>query len=609
VKNHPVAVRDHFAGFNSTDQPDRIDDAQLVECVNAICDYTGRIGKPGGFYPVTLASALGITSPLGNQRVWTLERTRGKDGNQRAVGIVGSTMLRSVQNSIAVPWELVTFPDSIRAPELNQAGSVVFRSRYAYHSNLDDIPFRVKMEEDDGSPASLEAEPLGLRPPLHPPFVSLAAATVGDLFGPGTCTAFVCTFVYGDRGESGPSPRMGLQLLSTESYDSFGLKDIPIGPTGCTSRKIYRTKIGAGKVTGNSGGGNVLQAYNPLHEEYFFLAEIADNTTTTLTVGKTGTSSGEDSTLDYTQREPPFRPYPPRAAYMVQHLDRLVWANLREHPWVLHAQIDTSLATLTSLTVTIDNTGDGTITFTSNLGSQTIPSYKTLTLREIVSGYSAPDFSYNYSGVAYGGGTLYYLLRVAPGVDWERRYVFREVTAADLSTEDVPFAFEAIDEPGTAVEGAERYPNRWAFSDITFPEEINVFNQTELSKDDAYPIHGLFLSDFTLGAMTQNDIWLITGSFGVGADFLPDIAVNRTQSEHGNFCTRPDSICSSPYGIFFIAQDGLRRFTGQTSERAGREIDHTLMARIRTEPRARDNVAMHYESGVLRIAFPGEEVV
>lgn len=602
MKTKPSRRYESWNGMSREDDPDRIDDRYCVALENGIPTRTGRITKSGGFYPTTYALAMGITQET---KIHTLARYKGKDSIARAVAVAGSRFLRSGAANIYSTWTAATYPTDIATPALNRPAAIVFRNRYVYHQNGVDIPFRWKMEEDDGTTPGTEVEVLGLRPPLWFSSGTLVSSTAGVRFPADRGTAYALTFVYGDRGESCPSP---VQIIhSATGNDSFTFDNIPTGPSGCTARRVYRSQIGrvenpGGEATTEGGIKRVL-GYNPANYEMFFLREISDNTSTTFE------DNFDDSTLDFLTRIPPMRLFPPRAYYQIQHLDRIFWANLRDHPWTMGIVSDPDVA-LTSAVITISNTGNGTITITTNLATVTVSDYKTKPLIRIL-------FEINVSGgsgysQALGVGQVScdddIVARQAPGVDVDRTYVFNEVTSRSILGNANVYWLQAIDGDPVVVDGPERFPNRVVFSDITFPEEVNAFNTFDISKDDAYPIRGLFRNDYTLAPMTQNTIWLVTGSFIENEFYVPDFSVNRSQSEHGNFCTRPDSIAETPDGFFFIAEDGLRYFKGQSSQRIGHAIDPVLMARLRIEPRTRDSVAMNYRSGKLRIAFPGLEV-
>ena len=592
MKNHPYRKWEKFAGMNSTDPMDRLADDKLSLLLNGYCDPTGQIRRYPGVYPVTMADALGLASGDAISKVHRIDRFRGKTGIQRGVAVVGDTMLRSGPNNVYDTWLPVVFPASISAPALDRVASFVFKNSYCYHQNGEDIPFRVKMEEEDGSAATTDAEILGLTPPMY--FNSDATtSSAGARFPTGRPHAYAITYVYGNRGESGPSPVQPYEPSS--DLDSITFSDLPAGPAGCTSKKIYRTKIGASQ--------NLLAVAasldKPTTAELFFLQEIAASTTS-------WTDDYDDSTLDYSQRLPPARPFPPRAKYQLVHQDRIAWANLREHPWVLGFVSDPGIGTISSSAITISNTGNGTISIVTNLGTTTISNYKTKTLGAIQTEAMgtvtlALGFDMSSTGI---------ICRVAPGVDRDRTYRFNEVTSRSIFGGANTYWCEAIDDDTdtVTVDGCERFPHRVMWSNGTFVEEINPLNNQDVSRHDAYPITGMFRDDYTLGICTENDIWLLTGSFSVDPEtFVPDFSIARSQSEHGSFCPRPDAMVQTPAGIIFIAKDGPRIFRGQNSERILREIKDELMRRIVPEPRSRESLCMHYESGVLFIAYPGME--
>lgn len=601
MKNHPVLSWPAFGGQSDTDPPDRIRDDLLSLNFSAICDPTGRIVKWPGTYPVTTADKFGLTA---RSKMHTAVRFRGKNSIARALVVIGSGMYRSGPNNIYGIWLPVTWTADYVQPALDRPAAIAFRNRYAYHQNGVDIPFRVKMEEDDGTTASTDAEALGLRPPLWTGR-GAGSAVNGTRFPQSSKTNYVVTFVYGDRGESGPSPPAYALMGSSENRDSFTFT-IPVGRSGVTARRIYRTQIGRGTTysTGNAFVTNPI----PTRLEFFLHTEINDNTTTSFTDSK------DDAALDYSTRLPPPRPFPPIARYQVMHQDRLIWANLRDNPLVLGIQSDPTDGA-SSATITVSNTGNGTITLTASVGGNvTISNYKTKTLRAILKEIYVALWNRSVTATGTGASSMSetgFIAMPAQGVDIDRTYRFREITSQTCLGDANAYWLEAIDDSTDTVlvDGTEKFPNRVMFSNLSYPEEINPLNTVDVSRNDIYPITGLFRNDYTLGVCTENDIWLITGSFSVDPEtFAPDFSIARAQSEHGSFCTRPDAIASTPAGFVFVAKDGLRIFQGQASRRFGRDIKRRLMERITNEPRARDNLSMHYENGRLYIAYAGMEV-
>lgn len=592
MKSHPSKVYDKFHGVNLSYAARRIDDASLAVLNNAWCDMTGRIEKAFGYYPVTTADAFGITTASSpTSKLWVMEKYRGKDGNARALAVLGGGLYRSTPNSLYDSWAPIAFTDFQVAPDLNSASAIAFRNRYGYHQNGTDIPFRVKMEEDDGSDPSTEAEVLGLRAPCSA--ADTWTESAGSRFPEDSQTTYAVTFVYGDRGESGPSPFVTVQAAANAEY--FEATGVPIGPPGVTGRRIYRTRIGQGKATASSSTKNI-DFYPSL--ELFRVGEFFDNTSTTFR------DTSDDTKLDYTQRVPPPRPLPPRSKYQKLHLDRLFWANLTEHPWVMNVCSVEGNVALTAATVTISNSGNGTITLKQNIGAGlvtiiTINNYKTLTLSAIRALILSTWTQFGFSNAQTGTN---FFARVQPGVDDTRMYTFAEVTEQNIYKNANVFSFEAID-------GSETFPNRVMFSDLAFVEEINPFNSFDISKDDAYPITNLQRDDFTLCVATQDKWWLVSGSFIPNELFVPDFTVSASRAEHGSFCTRPDACCSTPYGIFFISIAGVRLLRTGSDAPAGIEIDDLVLQRIVNEPRARDNPCMIFWNDTIYIAFPADVTV
>ena len=613
MKNHPVKSWEKFKGMNATDPSDRIDDEELAFLLNAVCDKSGRIQSWQGMYPVTMADDLGLTDLTGKRKVHIAARFRGKTTQQRGVAVVGSTFMRTGPNNVYQNWSEITFPADIAAPALDRVASIAFRNRYCYHQNGVDIPFRVQMENDDLTAPDLEAEVMGLKPPIHGCMINISTATAGTTFPPNSITEYAVTFVYGDRGESAPSPVTVFSVYSPLTYQDAPLYNIPLGGTGVTARRIYRTKIGTGSWPGYSPELQRQLAYAPQKAELFFLTELPDNTTTTYTDGVSAAGITVDQ-LDFSHRCPPMRPFPMRSYYQTIHQDKFVWANLREHPWVFAIQGDPVLGAGGTV-ITVDNTGNGTITIVitggAAAGTCTVSNYKTKTLRQIwklITVSPRYDMAGFIGAVAAGQGAI---CIVAPGVDWDRSYRFRAVTSKTITTDAQAIWLEAIDDATdtVVVDGCERFPNRGMWSNVLHPEEINPLNFVDISRHDVYPITGLFRDDYTVGVCTENDIWTLTGTLAADPEtWKPEFTISRTQSEHGSFCTRPDAIVQMPDGVIFVAKDGLRLYRGQNSTPWGHEVKDILMKRLLVEPRARDNVSLCYENGIFYVAFPGEQV-
>lgn len=613
MKSHPSKRYDFFHGVDLSYQADRIDDRSLASLWEAWCDPTGQIQKAYGYYPVTLADAFGVTTgDTARQKMWTMARFRGKDSKARALAILGSGAFMSVPNDIYDAWATIDFATNFKAaPVLDQACAIVFRNRFGYVQNITDLPWRVKMEEDDGSDPSWVAEPLGLIPP-NSPFSDATTTGAGALFPINSRTAYLVTFVYGNNGERGESgPSLPGIVLASASAAGLDLDGLPLGPSGVTARRIYRTQIGR---SSNKPGGTTAtdDAFfnGPFAPEAFFLAEIPNNTTQTYQDTK------PDSSLDFTRRVPPQRPMPPRSKYQIVHLDRIFWAHLREHPWVatVCTMEDQTGMTVNTATVTISNAGNGTITIvvdtTPNTFDATITvnDYKTKSLKTIRQAINNSYGTFASVGGFFGVTGTGVIFRTMAGVDDSRTYVFREVTLEPIAGGENTFPFEAIDS-ADAVDGCEYFRDRVMFSDLAFPEEINPFNQFEVAKDDAYPITNMQNDDFTLCVATQDKWWLIAGDFIPNELFVPNFSVSASRAEHGSLCSRPDACVSTPYGIFFISLAGLRLLRGGSDAPAGMEIDKLLMERLLTEPRTRDNPCMVFDSDTLAIAFPANVTV
>lgn len=602
MKSHKVEEQDQWAGMHSADPPDRIENAALALLKNGFCDATGRIIKSYGVIATTSAESLGLTAAdlqTGIRSLHTFEGQVGENPSSRELCIVGPKLMRSRENNLAAHWQEITFTDDLDTPGLDRPAAGVFRNAYFYHQNGIDPPFRIKCEEDDPSATlTTTAEWLGLRPPAFC-FWGAGAGTVGSArrFPPLVDTSYAVTFVYGDRGESGPSIVLTMQL-AVGTYDSLPFDNVPIGPTGCTARRIYRSFIGRGQKATTGGLGLINSIEHGASCEMFLLVEIPDNVTTTFT------DSYDDASLRLTQRLPQPRPFPPIAQYQLMHLDHIFWAKTREHPWVLGVMADTTRSGFTNYRVTISNSGAGTITFQKYNAGWTndvvISNYKTLTLRTIMT------YLLGSGTTGIGGAALDYtastMAITAAGIDLDRTYTFKAVTQREIWDRDDVYWFVAIDDDLT--QGLEWHPNRVQWSDIAFPEQVSAFNGTDLTRFGSKRITNMFLMDNTPVVTTDTDSWMMPGSFVPDNLGVPSFEVHRSQAMHGSICTRPDAIASIPQeGIVMLAHDGLRRFRGESSSLAGLVI-RDWFKRVLEHPVCRDQLVMVYYKGELFIALP-----
>lgn len=596
--------------MHSADPPYRIATTELALLKNGFCDLTGQIVKSKGVSAVTFADAWGILATDGRVTCRSLHLYEGRSGqnpDSRLLAVVGSGLVRSKANDLKSRWDDIAFPSEMTAPGLDIAAAGAFRNEYFYHQNGSDVPFRVKCEETDpAATLTLTAEVLGLRPPLY--FAELVGFTTGQSrrFPPNMKTSYALTFVYGDRGESGPGPVMTYDSTGDAAHDINSFNNIPLGPTGCTARRIYRSFIGQG-IPGGVGGGTVVNRQRDgTAAQMFLVATINDNTTTTWL------DQFDDGQLDELRRMPQPRPFPPVARYQIMHLDRLFWAKLRDHPWILGVMADLSRnpgANFEDYRVTISNTGNGTITFegkdaTTHAWSTdfTVANYKTLSLATILSDM----MSSLTTGIYIGAYTAGVAALQAAGVDTNRTYTFAEISQRSIFGGANAYWFVAIDD--TATEGRRWYPNRFQWSDITFPEQVSQLNSDDLTRFGSKRITGLVLLDNTPIVMTDTDMWLIPGDFVPDSFGVPNFEVHRSQASHGSICTRPDATTSIPnVGLMVVADDALRNFRGESSDLAGTPI-RDWFARVLREPVARDFVTMAYFAGELFIALPTDEV-
>lgn len=131
---------------------------------------------------------------------------------------------------------------------------------------------------------------LGLTAPGSAPTVGVGAA--GALTGD---YKYKVTFTYGARGESNPSAASATLTLAAQKGS---LTAIPTGGTGTTQRDLYRTKAGGAT--------------------WYFLATIADNTTTTYTDNIGDGALGDEVDTD--------NDAPPAAKFIAWHLNMMFYA-------------------------------------------------------------------------------------------------------------------------------------------------------------------------------------------------------------------------------------------------------------------------------------------
>lgn len=598
--------------MESADPADRLAEKKSALLMNGIADKTGRICKNHGVSLVATASSLRMTATSGRQTIRSAHTYQGRNGespSSRLLTVLGASLLRSGENDLMSAHTAITFPSNIDTPVLDKAAAGVFRQRYFYHQNGVDIPFRVECETDDGTAPSAVAEILGLKPPLI--FGHYASVTAGngkrfpDLVG----TSYAVTFVYGNRGESGPSPIFTEEAtIGSVTVDTNSFTMIPLGPSGCTARRIYRTQIGHGEFGGATAKATVAKMLTGQKGPLYFLAEIPDNTTTTFS------DSTDDSGLDYSTPCPYPRPFPPIAKYAAFHLDRIFWSNGRQHPYVMGVMNDPTRTdhTITNTRVTISNTGNGTITFdifyTAAWHTDVVVSnYKTKTLRAILIEILRS------AATAFGGAAGSYTVDghcacPAAGIDVDRTYTFKEVTQQTIFGGENVYWFVAIDD--TTTEGLEWFPNRTWFTEIAFPEQVDGFNNFDITTGGSKKITACVHSelDGSLVIFTEDKPFIVSGDFIPALDTgVPVFRIDPAIASTGNICYRPDAVCATDIGIFYVAYDGLRLFRGERSTPVGRDVQNWF-ARVLRQPVARDNVSMNYHGGILRIALPTDEV-
>lgn len=597
--------------MESGDPADRLAEKKSALLMNGIIDKTGRVCKNHGVSMGATASSLRMTATSGRKTIRSSHVYQGRNGqnpSSRLLTVLGSSLLRTGENDLMSAHDVILFPSNIDTPALDKAASGLFRQKDFYHQNGVDIPFKVACETDDGTNPSTTATILGLKPPLFPLRWTSKTAGNAKRFPPNVLTGYAVTFVYGNRGESGPSPVFQTLIVTADgTNDELGFTAVPLGESGVTARRIYRTQIGRAGRADSAASLLVPKIINGAPYPLYFVEEISDNTTTTWT------DKYDDAALDYSTPCPMPRPFPPIAKYSAFHLDRIFWANGRSNPQVLGVMADpvrVAGATFTDYRVTVSNTGAGTITFEKNNAGWstdfTVASYKTKTLKailtEILKTGSAATYAagpYTLTGAAVMPGA---------GIDMERTYTFKEVTQQSIYAPANAYWFIAIDD--TTTNGLEWFPNRTWFSEIAFPEQVDGFNNFDITTGGSKKITACVHSelDGSLVLFTEDKPYIVSGDFVPALDTgVPVFRIDPAIAATGNICYRPDAVCATDIGIFYVAYDGLRLFRGERSTPVGRDVQDWF-ARVLRQPVARDNLSMNYHGGILRIALPTDEV-
>ena len=596
--------------MESADPMDRLAEKKSALLMNGIIDKTGRVTKNRGVSMVATASSLRMIATSGRNTIRSSHAYQGRNGqnpSSRLLTVLGASLLRSGENDLMSAHTAITFPSNIDTPALDRAASGVFRQKDFYHQNGVDIPFKVACETDDGTAPSAVASVLGLIPPAYCA-TDIAANGVGSRFPATLPVGYCMTFVYGTRGESGPSPVQYVNYAAS-GVTKFDLRNPEPAPTGCTARRIYRTMIGRTSVTtaATSTSLDYAQWEKPANAQaMYLLTEITDSTTTSYSDDK------DDNALDYSTPVPPPRPYPPISKYQAFHLDRIFMANGREHPYVMQVvcPVKSGGSPISSGSVTVSNTGNGTISFAANDGSPrtlTVSNYKTLTLRAILALINIGYTIYDGNGAQSPTFTRW-VAKCSAGVDLDRTYTFKEVTSQSIVSSAGAYNFVAIDD--TTTEGLRWFPNRTWFTEIGFPEQMDGFNNFDITTGGSKKITACVHSelDGALVLFTEDKPFIVSGDFVPALDTgAPVFRIDPAIAATGNICYRPDAVCATDIGIFYVAYDGLRLFRGERSTPVGRDVQDWF-ARVLRQPVARDNLSMHYHGGILRIALPTDEV-
>jgi hypothetical protein len=117
--------------------------------------------------------------------------------------------------------------------------------------------------------------------------------------------------------------------------------------------------------------------------------------------------------------------------------------------------------------------------------------------------------------------------------------------------------------------------NSLRFSKTANPESWPTSNDINVSRSGD-PIMWLTEWDGVLWVFTRARVFQIIGSPGSGT-LITNFYIKETRSNKGTVAGR--SVAHTPYGTFFLAEDGIRRFDGNTSTVFSNEIKDEIGAR------------------------------
>lgn len=438
-----------------------------------------------------------------------------------------------------------------------QIGSSTFTAdKEWYFAAYTDICYGVNgvdaVQRRDGPNNTLRAA--GYAAPVTAPNVSVSGS--GNLTGR---YKYKVTFVY-DSNAAHESSAGPASLAAEPSAQQVNLTNIPTGGTGCTSRNIYRTKAGG--------------------SDYFFLASIADNATTTYTdkdVAATGTIAdvsganhvdGETVTISDGVHEPTVFEYDSNGSVTAGRV-AVTFAGGDSAATIHTALINAINGVGANLEVTASDGGGSTVNLVNdtkgaagNVAISETVANGSYTVTGMSGGQSASDASMSTSkaptdnGIPPTGAQFVVLLRG------------RMILARTPSQPQRLFL--------SSITNTEKSPDG---STTTHGADIEIFPALHWIDigDDNSPITGLAVLSDLLVVFKEDGIYTIQG------DSAGDMTVYKVGTPTG--CIAPRSIENVGQYIYFLGRnDGwptVYKFDGTRAYPISMEIEPTLTANVK----------------------------
>lgn len=393
-------------------------------------------------------------------------------------------------------------------------------------------------------------------------YAAPSTAPATSVSGTGNLTGsykYKYTYVYDSNAahESSASPS---SLAAVPSAQQVNLTGITTGGTGCTSRNIYRTKAGG--------------------SDYYFLASIADNATTTYTdkdVAATGTIvdvsganhvDGETVTISDGVHEPTIFEYDSGGGVTAGHV-AVTFAG-GDTAATIHTALITAInGVVANLEVTATDGGGSTV----NLTNDTKGSTGNVAVTETVA-----NVSYTVSGMSGGQSASDASLGAT-------------LAPTDNGIPPTGAQFIAFLRGRMGLARTPTQPQRFFLSSITNTEKSPGGSSTSHGADvEIFPaLHWIDIGDDNspiTGIATLSDMWVIfkeDGVYTVQGDAASDMTVYKVGTPAG--CIAPRSIENVGQYVFFLGRnDGsptVYKFDGTRAYPISMEIEPTLLANIK----------------------------